>query len=234
MMKRIVVMLGIAMLGIALSLGLPVAPAGADDKGGGLGVGVAAVELKADDSMVIAGSILGGHVKGQEGQLRATAVVLEKPKGHKIAIVSCDVLFVQRDFVDRALGAIEKATGIPPSHVLVSATHTHHAPSVTDVHGYVRDKVFTRRLQEAIVRSVVDADERIKSGARFYFRLGEEKTVGQNSRLLLRDGKILWVGSRKDAVRPTGKAISSAAIRPGWDSTATPKSVRANAWRTRS
>ena len=65
-MKRIVVMLGIAMLGIALSLGLPVAPAGADDRGGGLGVGVAAVELKADDSMVIAGSILERSARGRK------------------------------------------------------------------------------------------------------------------------------------------------------------------------
>jgi neutral ceramidase len=36
------------------------------------------------------------------------------------------------------------------------------------------------------------------------FRLGEESSVGKNSRLLLGDGTIYWVGSREDAVRPTG------------------------------
>ncbi len=36
------------------------------------------------------------------------------------------------------------------------------------------------------------------------FRVGEESSVGQNSRLLLEDGTIFWVGPRDDAVRPTG------------------------------
>ncbi len=168
-----------------------------------LRVGAAAVNLEADDSMVIAGSIGPRYARGQEGQLRVTAVVVEKPRGNAVALVSCDVLFVQKDFVEPALAQIEKQTGIPPRCVLVSATHTHHAPSVTRVHGYDRDKVFTRRLQQGIVQAVVQAHQRL-APARFYFHLGEERTVGQNSRLLLRDGRIYWIGPRDDAVRPTG------------------------------
>ena len=38
----------------------------------------------------------------------------------------------------------------------------------------------------------------------FRFRLGEESSVGQNSRLLLSDDSIFWTGTRDDAVRPTG------------------------------
>ena len=34
--------------------------------------------------------------------------------------------------------------------------------------------------------------------------MGEESSVGKNSRLLLGDGTIYWVGSHADAVRPTG------------------------------
>jgi hypothetical protein len=51
---------------------------------------------------------------------------------------------------------------------------------------------------------VKDAGARIVADARFHFHLAEEKTIGQNSRLLLRDGQIFWVGPRDDAVRPTG------------------------------
>ena len=40
--------------------------------------------------------------------------------------------------------------------------------------------------------------------AGFRFRVGEESSVGKNSRLLLGDGTIYWVGSHADAVRPTG------------------------------
>ena len=41
-----------------------------------LQVGTSAVNLKADDAMVIAGGIGPGKAQGQEGELRATAVVL--------------------------------------------------------------------------------------------------------------------------------------------------------------
>ena len=122
----------------------------------GLGVGAAAVPVEADDSMVIAGGIGPGKATGQEGELRATAVVVERA-GVKVAIVSCDVLFVGGDLVDRALGRIAREVGIPPTHVLVSATHTHHAPSVTAVHGYVTNEQFAGRLEGAIVRAVREA-----------------------------------------------------------------------------
>ena len=171
--------------------------------GEGLRVGAAAIAIEADDSMEIAGGIGPGKAAGQEGELRATAVVIEHA-AVKVAIVSCDVLFVGGDLVDRALGRIEKDVGIPPAHVLVSATHTHHAPSVTTVHGYGPNEVFVRRLEDAVVRAVKDADARLAGDAQFLFHLAEEKTIGQNSRLLLRDGKIFWVGPRDDAVRPTG------------------------------
>jgi hypothetical protein len=171
--------------------------------GQALRVGAGAVALDADDSMVLAGGIGPARAKGQEGELRATAVVIEKAPA-KLAVVSCDVLFVPGDLVDRALSRIERDTGIPPDHVLVSATHTHHAPSVTAVHGYGPDPVFVRRLEDGVVRAVKQANERLAGDAQFLFHLAEEKTVGQNSRLLLRDGKIFWVGPRDDAVRPTG------------------------------
>src|SRR5438067_263211 len=80
-----------------------------------LRVGAAAVNIPADDSMVIGGGIGPGKATGQEGELRSVAIVLEKPGAAKVAIVACDVLFVTKDFVDPALELIEKSTGIPPS-----------------------------------------------------------------------------------------------------------------------
>src|SRR5213079_902015 len=61
--------------------------------GQSLRVGAAALAMEADDSMVIAGGIGPGKAIGQEGELRATAVVIEKGPT-KVAIVSCDILFV--------------------------------------------------------------------------------------------------------------------------------------------
>ena len=171
----------------------------------GLRVGTGSVNLSADDSMVVAGSILPRHVKGQEGELRAVAIVIEKPPTPKLAIVVCDVIVVTHDDVDAAVSEIERTTGIPPTNILISATHTHHAPSTIVVHGYGRDETFCQHLREGIIRAVQQADANLSDDeSHFYFHQGEENTVGGNSRLLLADGTIWWVGPRTDAVRPTG------------------------------
>src|SRR5688500_2010705 len=152
---------------------------GASLRAAGLRVGAAAVNLQAEDSMVIGGSIGPGHVQGQEGELRVVAVVISKAGGEgqaptKLAIVACDVLFVSRDFVDPALAEVEKTTGIPPAHVLVNATHTHHAPSTGTLHGYSRDETFVKRVEEGIVKAVRDANAKLEAPDR-----SEERRVGK-------------------------------------------------------
>ncbi len=170
-----------------------------------LRVGAAAVNVVADDAMVIGGGIGPGKATGQEGELRAVATVVEKPGDGKLALVACDVLFVERDFVDAALRRIDNSTGIAPQRILVSATHTHHAPTTATLHGYEREVEFVRRLEDAIVASVEQADRNLgEPGAEVLFELGEEKTVGANSRVLLSDDSIWWIGSLDDAVRSTG------------------------------
>jgi len=168
-----------------------------------LKVGAAAVELDADDSMIIAGSIHPRYVKGQEGKLRAVAIVLRKSPSDILAIVACDVLMLTRDLLDPVVSEIETTCKIPASNVMIHTTHTHHAPSTMRVHGYGRDEVFCRRVQRAIVKAVTEAHARLAE-ASFHSKMAEEKTVGQNSRLLLSDGSIYWIGRRDDAVRPTG------------------------------
>lgn len=170
-----------------------------------LRVGAAAVELEADDEMVIAGGIAPGRATGQEGKLRAVAIVIEKAPLGKIAIVACDVLFVPGDMVGAALSEIEKRCGIAPENVLINATHTHHAPSITEVHGYGVDETFKKRVEQGIIDAVIAADANLDGGeSRLLFRLGEEKTIGANSRLRMKDGRIYWVGAMDDAVGPTG------------------------------
>lgn len=180
------------------AVALPCAPASS------LKVGAAAVDLEADDSMVIAGGIHPGKVTGQEGQLRAVAVVLNRGPV-QLAIVACDILMITREHLDPVLEEIEQGTGIPASHVLVNCTHTHHAPSTMRVHGYGADDVFTARVQRAIVQAVRQAQANLgPDDARFFFHLGREETVGMNSRQLLPDGQVYWIGPTDQFVRPTG------------------------------
>ena len=144
-----------------------------------------------------------GQGQGPGGELRASAVVIEDSHRRKVALVACDVLMIDRDVLDRAARRIEQATGIPFDHILINATHTHHAPTTVTIHGYTREEAFTRQVEEKIVQAATQANGRL-GPATFLFRLGEESSVGKNSRLLLGDGTIYWVGSRDDAVRPTG------------------------------
>jgi hypothetical protein len=187
-----------------LVIGLALGCAGASERPESrLRVGAAAVDLEADDSMVLGGSIHAGRAKGQEGKLRAVAVVVEHPGSAAVAIVACDVLMMNRDLLDAAASEIQKACGIPFSSVLINCTHTHHAPSSCTVHGYARDEVFAKRTADGVVKAVRDAWAP-RADAELLFARGEESSVGMNSRLLLRDGGIYWIGPRDDAVRPSG------------------------------
>ena len=171
----------------------------------GMKVAASAADIAGDDSMAIAGGIHPGFVKGQEGKIRASAVVIEVA-GTKLCIVSCDVLMFAKEIIDDAMRKIEAECGIPFENILVSATHTHHAPSTVTVHGYPRNDEFCQRLRDAIFSAVSKANEKLKTDqdAQMYFWLGQESSVGQNSRLLLEDDTIFWIGARDDVVRPTG------------------------------
>jgi hypothetical protein len=172
-------------------------------KAGELKAGAAVKRLEATDLMVVGGGIGPAHPKGQEGELRASAVVVEGPDGGRVCLVACDVLMIERDILDAAARRIAEETGIPFEHILINATHTHHAPTTVTIHGYTREEAFTRQVGERIVDAAALAYRRLTPVV-LRFRLGEESSVGRNSRLLLHDGTIYWGGARDDAVRPTG------------------------------
>ncbi|MDG3006829.1 hypothetical protein [Paludisphaera mucosa] len=182
---------------------LAAALAGPPASAGDLKVGAAAANIAADDAMVIGGGIGPGKATGQEGELRATAVVIEDPQGAKVALVELDVLMVERDVLDDAARRIEKATGVPFDNILINATHTHHAPTTVSIHGYRREEAFTKQVGDKAVEAAVAANARL-APATMTFRLGEESSIGRNSRLLLSNGMIFWTGAMDDVVRPTG------------------------------
>ncbi|MEA1951336.1 MAG: hypothetical protein U9N87_08125 [Planctomycetota bacterium] len=168
-----------------------------------LRIGAAATEIEADDSMVIAGGIFPAFACGQEGLLRASAIVLQKHK--KVCLISCDVIMLQRDILDDACRQIEAATGIAAENILISSTHTHHAPSTATVHGYEREELFCDRVKEAIVASAKTANSKLEE-AGCYFACEKQNSVGRNSRVKLDDGTILWVPLEEQyaALEPTG------------------------------
>lgn len=170
---------------------------------GELRAGAAHKALESDDKLVIGGSIGPGFVHGQEGELRASALVIEGPDGGKACLVACDVLMIERDVLDAAARQISEKIGVPFDSVLINATHTHHAPTTVTVHGYNREEKFTQQVGQKAVEAAIEANKRLQT-VKFRFRLGEESSVGRNSRLELADGTIYWVGPMADALRPSG------------------------------
>jgi len=168
-------------------------------------VAAIAKELACNYSMVIAGGIHAGHASGQEAPLRTTAVVIEGGE-NKLCIITCDVTKVDREFTDEVAKEIESKCGIPFENILFSASHTHHAPATVGIHGYSRDEDFINTLKKEMFAAASEANNKLKTvpESSMYFWLGQESTVGQNSRLLLSDSTVHWSGRRDDAIRPTG------------------------------
>lgn len=80
----------------------------------------------------LGGDIVGGFVPFPSthihDDLHARCLVLDDGKT-KLAFVVCDLLGIDRIVSDEARALIERDLGIPKSHVLISATHTHSATS---------------------------------------------------------------------------------------------------------
>src|SRR2546421_7956519 len=63
-----------------------------------------------------------------ERDLTATALVLSDGRT-KVALLACDVVFLQSPHAERVREQVGRRLGIPAAHVLVNASHTHLGPT---------------------------------------------------------------------------------------------------------
>lgn len=164
----------------------------------------AAVEIRISDLPGAAG-------RRQEAPLRASALLIEGDAS--LCIISCDVLAVMKDTAQEIAAGIGECCGVPFANVLVTATHTHHAPRPMPIYTTPRDEELCRRLVVAAVAAARQAKDELLSGsagtaggeAELLFALGQEATVGGNSRWFMRDGQVSWSGhDEANMVRPSG------------------------------
>ncbi|MEJ7590622.1 MAG: neutral/alkaline non-lysosomal ceramidase N-terminal domain-containing protein [Planctomycetaceae bacterium] len=92
--------------------------------------------------------------------LMARALVLDDGK-ERVAIVVVDSLMLTRAMLDDAKDQASQLTGIPTNHMLISATHTHSAPSAMPCLGSRVDPEYAQFLPGQIVRSIVQANEKL-------------------------------------------------------------------------
>ena len=155
------------------------------------------------------------HPRGNEGvldDLQAKAMVLDDGKT-RAALVVCDLISMPRWLVDEARAAVANRTGIPGTHVMIAATHTHTAPvlrrdssrDVVDGGDEASARDYATRLPDAIAKVVFDALQKCRPVQLSLARETEDE-LSHNRRWWMRDGSVAWNPGKRhpDLVRPAG------------------------------
>jgi len=109
---------------------------------------------------IVSGGFLQKQASGANDPLHARCFVLDDGTT-TVAIAVIDTLLMPRDLLDGAKEEIERTTGIPADRILISATHTHSAPSVVGALGTGVDEDYVRRLPGWIVEGVQRAAKKL-------------------------------------------------------------------------
>lgn len=157
------------------------------------------------------GAQLAGHFESRtadsiERPLEAKALVL-RSGNVTLMLISCDLLMMRAaDIVDPAKGAITAQTGIPDSHVLISATHTHSGPAtVRRTRGVPVDPTYLARVVSAIAEAAVGALARLEP-ARIGYGQSPVHGVCFNRRYRMAGGGVRTNPGRRgtDVLGPAG------------------------------
>jgi hypothetical protein len=140
-------------------------------------------------------------------RLHARCLVLDDG-ATKIAFAVCDSCMIPRDVMTLAKRYAQKQTGIPPERVLIAATHTHSAPTVTGVFQSEPDEAYREFLAEKIGAGIAKAHARV-APAKIGWGVGKDPTQVFNRRWKVKPGSALL----KD---PFGKTTDKVKMNPGY------------------
>jgi len=150
--------------------------------------------------------------------LHAKALVLENG-GQKIALVFCDLVGVPLLVTTNARAQASRATGIPISHIVIGATHSHTGPLFADVRGGILHEAavqkygedphqtvdYPRFLTEQLVNVIVDA-ARKPQPAELFAGVTKQEGLTFNRRYWMKSGKVSFNPGRlnPNIIRPAG------------------------------
>ncbi len=122
-----------------------------------------------------------------------------------VGLVACDLIELPREVVDKSKSLVEKRTGIPPEHLIVSATHAHTGPK--------RQPSYDNWLAEKIADAVQMAAADFKP-AEVAFGTGEERRLAFHRRYWMKDGTLRTNPGKlnPDVVRPAGGIDPSVSV----------------------
>jgi hypothetical protein len=121
--------------------------------------------------------------------LHARCLVLDDGT-NRIAIAVVDTCMMPRDLIDEAKKLAERGTGIPTDRMLVSATHTHSAPSAMGCLGSRADTNYARFLPGRIAEGIARAASNL-APARIGWAVVQDSEHTHNRRWIRRPDRLL-------------------------------------------
>jgi len=111
--------------------------------------------------VLVNGGMTSRSASGVTDPIYAKALVLADGKT-EIAIVVVDSCMMPRPMLDEAKALATKRTGIPSDRILISATHTHTAPSTLGCLGTKADPRYTPYLKGKIAEAIAVAQKKVQ------------------------------------------------------------------------
>jgi neutral ceramidase len=146
------------------------------------------------------------QAKSAHDRLHARCLVLDDGTT-KLAFAVCDSCMIPREITDMARRLAHETTGIAPAHILISATHTHTAPTVGGVFQSDPDIDYQKYLAEKIAAGIAQAHKQL-APARIGWGVGSDKTQLFNRRWRMKPGPSL--------ADPFGKGTDKVRMNPGY------------------
>ncbi len=134
----------------------------------------------------------------------------------QLAIVVVDSCMIPRSLADEVKALAAKDTGIPSERILISATHTHSAPSLCGCLGTDRDERYARWLPGRIAEGIRKAQKNLQP-ASIGWAVGRDETNVFCRRFLMKPGTALtnpYSDKREDRARMNPGHNNANAIRP--------------------
>lgn len=164
--------------------------------------GCAQVEITPPVGVDLAGYFhrrVGGRVRDP---LFTRAVVIGS-EGTRVALVSCDLIAMDRQIADAAKAVVAKEVGIPADHVLIAATHTHTGPELRVDHVVAQAPAWAAELPSRIAAAVRQAAVSLFAAT---LRAGRCEVSGYSFNRLFRmkDGTELFGRRPGQSIGPAG------------------------------
>jgi putative membrane-bound dehydrogenase-like protein len=157
---------------------------------------------------IIAGGFLEGRASTVQDSLWVRAIVLDDG-ATRLALTVVDTCMMQQSLIDQAKKLASEQCGIPVDHMLVSATHTHSAPSAMGCLGTRQDEAYAAMLPGKIAEAIVAAHARLQP-ARIGWGSVDDWEHTHNRR---------WIRHLdRKVIDPFGDATGIANMHPGYQS----------------